>query len=236
VEVIVDEGVGIVTTGRADPRQSIISFLKEHGVKVMAVVPTVRHALRLEAEGVDAVVASGSEAGGHVGRVATLPLVPQVVDAVKIPVVAAGGIADARGFVAALALGACGIQMGTRFVATVECDASPQEKQRILEAGDEDSVVTEVFTGKTTRVLRSPQLDDILRALEAGVPRDEVWPQVVDLRRKKEARHPEFTSIASGQGAGLVRRIMTAEEVVREVISGAEAICRSLDLGSSIRS
>ena len=109
-DVIVEEGVGVVTTGRADPRQPIVSFLKQHGVRVIAVVPTVRHARRMETEGVDVVVASGSEAGGHVGRVATLPLVPQVVDVVKIPVVAAGGIADGRGLVAVLFLGACGIR------------------------------------------------------------------------------------------------------------------------------
>ncbi|MDP6511268.1 MAG: nitronate monooxygenase [Dehalococcoidia bacterium] len=118
--------------------------------------------------------------------------------------------------------------MGTRFVATVECDSSPEVKRRVLEAGDEDSVVTEVFTGKTTRVLRSPHLEGILRALEAGTPREEFWPQVVDLRRKKEARNPYFISIASGQGAGLVRGILMAEKVVRETIAGAEAICHKL--------
>ena len=229
-EVVVEEGVGIITTGRADPRQPIVAFLKAHGVKVIGVVPTVRHALRLEAEGADAVVASGSEAGGHVGRISTLALVPQVVDAVKIPVVAAGGIADARGFVAALALGACGIQMGTRFVATVESEASPQEKQRVLEAGDEDSVVTDIFTGKTTRVLRSAQLDRVLRSLEAGTPWEELRPQIIDLRRKKDAKDPGFTSIASGQGAGLIKRITTAEEVIQEIISGAEALWRRLGL------
>jgi enoyl-[acyl-carrier protein] reductase II len=118
----IELGVPVVTTGRADPGEAVVRRLKEAGIKVVSVIPTVEHARRMEAEGVDAVIASGAEAGGHVGTVATLPLVPQVVDALKIPVVAAGGIGDGRGFLAAFALGAVGIQMGTRFMATTESD------------------------------------------------------------------------------------------------------------------
>ncbi len=230
-KVIAEEGVAVVTTGRADPKQPIVAFLKANGVKVIGVAPTVRLAMRLEGEGVDAIVASGCEGGGHVGLVSTMALIPQVVDAVKIPVVGAGGIADFRGFVAALALGACGIQMGTRFVASVESEASPEGKQRLLEAGDEDTVVTNVFTGKTTRVLHSPQLDEILLAHKKGASWDELKPQISDLRHKKKIQHPEFRSLSCGQGIGLIKQIMPAEEIVKEIITGAERLCQGLTPG-----
>ena len=228
-ELVVEEEVGIVTTGRGDPRQPIVQFLKEQGVKVLGVVPTVRHALRLEEEGVDALVASGCEAGGHVGRVSTMPLVPQVVEAVKVPVVAAGGISDARGFIAALALGASGIQMGTRFVATRESEASREEKQRILEAVDEDNVVTELFTGKPVRTLRSPQLDGIIQSMADGLSVEEARSRITELRKKRRKGDPAFVSITSGQVAGLVHRILDAQEIVRGVIREAERLYQDLD-------
>jgi enoyl-[acyl-carrier protein] reductase II len=228
-ELVVEEEIGIVTTGRGDPRQPIVQFLRDKGIKVLGVVPTVRHALRLEEEGVDALVASGCEAGGHVGRVSTMPLVPQVVDAVRVPVIAAGGIIDARGFMAAFALGASGIQMGTRFVATAESDASPQEKQRILDAVDEDNVVTELFTGKPVRVLSSPQLDGVLQSMKNGLPLEEARSRIMELRKKKRKKDPEFTSITSGQGAGLVHRIMAAQEVIEEIVGGAVALYQDLN-------
>jgi enoyl-[acyl-carrier protein] reductase II len=228
-ELVVNEGISIVTTGRGDPREPIIQFLKDRGIKILGVVPTVRHALRLVEEGVDAVVASGCEAGGHVGRVGTMPLVPQVVDAVKVPVIAAGGVIDARGFLAALSLGACGVQMGTRFVATEESGASLEEKQRILEAGDEDNVVTEIFTGKPVRVLTSPQLNSLLQSLKNGLSLEETRSRLVELRKKKREKEEGFISIASGQGAGLIRKILPAKEVIREILSEGEALYRKLD-------
>jgi len=228
-ELAVQEGIGIVTTGRGDPREPIIQFLKDQNIKVIGVVPTVRHARRLEEEGVDALVASGCEAGGHVGRVATMPLVPQVVDAVRVPVIAAGGIIDARGFLAALALGACGVQMGTRFVATEESEASPEEKQRVLEAVDEDNVVTEIFTGKPVRVLTSPMLDSLLKAMGEGLSVEETRARVMDLRRKRSKNEPGYISVTSGQGAGLIHQIIPAAEVIREIISEAEILYRRLD-------
>ncbi len=228
-ELVVQEGIAIVTTGRGDPREPIVQLLKDRGIKVLGVVPTVRHALRLEEEGVDALVASGCEAGGHVGRVGTMPLVPQVVDAVKVPVIAAGGIIDARGFLAALSLGACGVQMGTRFVATKESGASPAEKQRILEAVDEDNVVTEIFTGKPVRVLTSPQLNSLLQSMKDGLPVEQARSRLLELRKKKREKDRDFTSVTSGQGAGLIHRILPAGEVVRELVSEGEALYRKLD-------
>jgi len=228
-ELAVSEGIGIVTTGRGDPREPIVQFLRDRGVKVLGVVPTVRHALRLEEEGVDALVASGCEAGGHVGRVSTLPLVPQVVDAVKVPVVAAGGIMDARGFMAALALGACGVQMGTRFVASEESGATDEEKQRVIEATDEDNAVTEIFTGKPVRVLTSPRLNELLKAMQGGLPAEEARARVAELRKKRSDKQPGYLSVTSGQGAGLIHEIKPAGEIVREIISEAEALYRRLD-------
>jgi enoyl-[acyl-carrier protein] reductase II len=228
-ELAVNEGIGIVTTGRGDPKEPIVQFLKSKGIIVLGVVPTVRHALRLEEEGVDALVASGCEAGGHVGKVATMPLVPQVVDAVKVPVVAAGGIIDARGFMAALSLGACGVQLGTRFVAAKESLATPEEKQRILEAVDEDNVVTEIFTGKPVRVLTSPRLDSLLKAMKDGLSPEEAHSGIMELRKKRRKKEPGYISVTSGQGAGLIHEILPAKEIIREIICRAEDLYRRLN-------
>jgi len=228
-ELMVKEGIKIVTTGRGDPREPIVHFLTAQGIKVLGVVPTVRHALRLEEEGVDALVASGCEAGGHVGHVGTMPLIPQVVDAVKVPVIAAGGIIDARGFMAAISLGACGVQLGTRFVATEESGASPEEKQRILEAVDEDNVVTEILTGKPTRVLSSPQLDKLLQSMKDGLPLDEARSRVMELRKKRRRKELGYISVASGQGAGLIHGIVPAKNVIHEIVSEAEILYRHLN-------
>jgi enoyl-[acyl-carrier protein] reductase II len=231
-ELAIKEGIGIVTTGRGDPKEPIVHWLKSKGIKVLGVVPTVRHALRLEEEGVDALVASGCEAGGHVGKVATMPLVPQVVDAVKVPVVAAGGIMDARGFMAALSLGACGVQLGTRFMTSKEAQASPEEKQRILDAVDEDNVVTDIFTGKPVRVLTSPRLNSLLKAMKDGLPPEETRLLIMELRKKKRTKEPGYNSVTSGQGAGLIHEILPAKEIIMEIINGAEALYRHLDLWS----
>ncbi|MBN1383016.1 MAG: nitronate monooxygenase [Deltaproteobacteria bacterium] len=228
-ELAIEEGIEIVTTGRGDPRAPIIKLLKSHGIKVLGVVPTVRHALRLEAEGVDALVASGCEAGGHVGKVSTMPLIPQVVDAVKIPVVAAGGIMDARGFLAALALGACGVQMGTRFMAAEESAALPEEKQRIVEAGEEDTVVTEIFTGKPVRVISSPRLNSLLKAMKDGLSPEETRARILELRKKKKTQEPGYNSVTSGQGAGLIHEILPAGEIVRQIITEAQTLYKRLD-------
>ena len=136
----------------------MVRRLKAAGIKVVSVIPTVEHARRMEDEGVDAVVASGAEAGGHVGTVSTLALVPQVVDAVKIPVLAAGGIGDARGFLAAFALGAVGIQMGTRFLATTESDLNAWGRTQLLAMSETDTVVTRAMTGATVRYIRTPEI------------------------------------------------------------------------------
>ena len=225
--LVIEEGVRIVTTGRGDPTTPIVRMLKEHGILVLPVVPTVRHALRLEAEGADAIIASGTEAGGHVGTVCSLPLIPQVVDAVKVPVVAAGGIGDARGFVAALALGACGIQMGTRFLVTHECGADLRQKQRIIEASEEDTVVSNLFTGKPVRVLRTPEVKELLRLAGEGVSRKDLWALMEEMRQKAEV-NPEEMGVAAGQISGMIKSVESTADIISGIIKEAAVICRRL--------
>ena len=226
-KVIVEEGVTIVTTGRGDPRQPVVSLLKERGITVLPVVPTVRHAVRMEAEGADAVIASGTEAGGHVGTVCSLPLIPQVVDAVSIPVVAAGGIGDARGLVAALALGACGVQLGTRFLATRESGASLPQKQWILEATEEDTIPTPIFTGKNVRVIRSPELEEWVRMQRGGASPQELEALASQIRQGR--RDSPGVNTTAGQIAGMIKDIESAGGFVGNMVDEATAICHRLN-------
>lgn len=228
VKLAVDEGINIVTTGRGDPREPIVSILKEHAIIVLPVVPTVRHALRLEAEGADAVIASGMEAGGHVGTVCSLPLIPQVVNAVKIPVVAAGGIGDARGFVAALALGASGVQIGTRFLATHESGASLEQKQQILNASEEDTVPTPIFTGRDIRVIKSPELDEWQHKQRKGATLQEL--EALASRIRERRRDSPEINMTVGQISGMIREIEYAGDIIRKMISEATAICKNLSM------
>jgi len=227
-KVIIEERITLVTTGRGDPRQPIVSMLKEHGIIVLPVVPTVRHALRLEAEGADAIIASGTEAGGHIGTIATLPLIPQVVDAVKVPVVAAGGIGDARGFVAALALGACGVQIGTRFLATHESGASLKQKERVLEATEEDAVPASMFTGRDVRGISTPAVEEWLRRQREGAPLVEL--NVLAEKAIQKRRSGEEVSVAAGQICGMIETIESAGDVIKGIIEEAAAICERVAL------
>lgn len=232
-EIVAQTGVKIVTTGRGDPRLPVISFLKGLGAKVLPVVPTVRHARRLEAEGADAIIASGMEGGGHVGQVCTLPLIPQVVDAVKIPVVAAGGFGDGRGLMAALALGACGIQMGTRFIATEESTAHPNLKQKLLEATEEDTLVTSLFTGKPVRALKN-RLTQHYHQMEAGGARSEN-PEEMNRRgwwKKAQEGNVEEGMLAAGQVAGMIRGIEPVGELIERIIREAQEVLERLSRGS----
>lgn len=227
--VAIELGVPIVTTGRGDPGTSIVAELKRAGIVVVPVVPSVLHARRVQEEGADAVVASGCEAGGHVGTVSTLPLVPQVVDAVSIPVVAAGGIGDGRGFLAALALGACGIQLGTRLVCSVESEAAPGFKQRVLEAAETDTLVTELLTGKTVRTIATPAL----RAYEAARLGNADAEQLAGLKRgfraaARSGQREEYPAVA-GQISGLVREILPVEEIFDDILREAAALAGRLD-------
>ncbi len=231
-ELAINKGVNIVTTGRGNPSQSIISILKGHGITVLPIVPTVRNAIQVEAQGADAIIASGMEAGGHVGTVCSLPLIPQVVDAVKIPVVAAGGIGDARGFVAALALGASGIQLGTRFLASLESGASPGQKQKILDASEEDTITTSIFTGKNARVIKTPVLEEWLQK-QNEISQPQELQAFLDQIRQKHRNNPD-SNIAAGQISGMINKIESVEDIIRKIIYDAEKICKSLNLLSNV--
>ncbi len=213
--------VPIVTTGRADPGKHLVRQLKTAGIKVVSVIPTVEHARRMEAEGVDAVVASGCEAGGHVGSVATMPLVPQVVDAVNIPVLAAGGIGDARGFLAAFALGAVGIQMGTRFMATTESDLNAWGRARLLEMRETDTIVTRAMTGATVRCIRTPEIVAYEEALTHHVEEAELKELRRQVRGSRYNSKGERRQSAAGQIAGMILDVVSVGVLIETMLAEA---------------
>lgn len=229
IEVIIEERVPVFASGLGNP-DPYVEALHQAGITVMAVVGTVRHARRVVEGGTDIVVAQGTEGGGHTGRIATLALVPQVVDAVApTPVVAAGGIADGRVLVAALALGACGVWVGTRFVATHEAFAHQNYKQKILQATEENTVVTRAFTGKDCRVIRN-------RYVELWQDRQaEIQPfpfqMMVDPEKMEAAvlhGDTDMGIMLAGQIAGAVREVKSAGDIVREMMEEAEAVLSRL--------
>lgn len=228
VQVIFEEKIPVFVSGLAVP-EGLIERAKKEGMKVISMIGKVAHALRAEAAGVDVIVAQGTEAGGHTGRIGTFALVPQVVDAVKIPVLAAGAIADGRGLVAALALGAKGVVMGTRFVASPEARAAETYQNRILQARDEDTVVTKCYTGKTLRAIRNSYID------EWEWKADEVKPfpfqaltsienNVLSFVTSGEIRDVTRECLPCGQVCGMIKEVRGAGEIVKQVIREAEEI------------
>ncbi len=229
VNTCIELGVPVVTTGRADPGEAAVRTLKDAGITVVSVIPTVEHARRMEGEGVDAVVASGCEAGGHVGSIATLPLVPQVVDAVSIPVLAAGGIGDARGFLAAFALGAVGVQMGTRLMATQESDLNAWGRARLIEMRETDTIVTRAMTGATVRCIATPEIVAYEEAIAGGALKrdlDELKRAVRGSRNP--ANYDERRQSAAGQIAGMIDDAPTVGDLMREIIDEAARLARAM--------
>ena len=169
VQVIIEEGVAVVTTGAGSPKKYMPLF-KAAGIKVIPVIASVKHAVKMEAAGADAVIAEGQEAGGHIGQTASLSLLPQVVDAVAIPVLGAGGVGDGRSVVAMYALGAQGIQAGTLFLSAEECPISDSYKQFLLDANDTATIVTGRKTKEPVRSLRNPMLEKYAALEEANAP------------------------------------------------------------------
>ena len=225
IEAVYEEGVPVFASGLGNPAP-YAAEMHRRGMKVIAVVGNVKNARRCAEGGADIIVAQGHEGGGHTGRIATLALVPQVVDAIKpLPVVAAGGIADGRGLVAALALGACGIWVGTRFVATQEAFGHLNYKNKIVESNEEGTVITKAFTGKTCRVIRNKYADDWLGR------EDEIKPfpfQLMVDGHKLEAAigrgDTEIGFMPAGQISGLIHRLEKAEDVVRAFIEEADEV------------
>ena len=230
IRTIAEAEVPIVAAAFSDPTAPVITELHKYDIKVLAVVPSVRLARRVEEEGADVIVASGTEAGGHCSYVATLPLVPQVVDAVNTPVVACGGIGDARGFLAALALGACGIQMGTRFLATRECITHPLYKKAILQAADDDTVITGKLTGTTCRVLKNSLSEEWLRR-EKGKKTTKENLQTFGVGKIKNAiidGDIEDGSVVCGQIAGMIKEIKPVKEMIDEILDEAVKIYKEI--------
>jgi len=229
VELVIDEKVEIVATGLSDPRKPVVSRLRDAGVKVLAIVPNVRLARRMEDEGAHVIIASGGEAGGHVGRVASLPLIPAVVSAVNLPVVATGGIGDAGGFVAALALGASGVQMGTRFLATRECPIHPAYKEMLLAASEEDTVVTGNISGYPMRVIKNAFARQWLHKEARGVSREELLAfGVGKIREAVVEGNVENGSAPAGQVTGIITDIPSVQELIESIIAEAQDICSRL--------
>lgn len=225
-QIVIEEGVPVVTTGAGNPGK-FISMWKEAGVKVIPVVASVAMAKMMERAGADAVVAEGMESGGHIGELTTMTLVPQVADAVQIPVIAAGGIADARGLAAAFMLGAEAVQMGTRFVTAKESIVHPNYKERIVKARDIDSEVTGRSTGHPIRVLRNQMSRDYLKMEKEGASFEELETLTLgSLRKAVMDGDVKGGSLMAGQIAGLVKQENTCEEIIQEIITGAEKLLK----------
>lgn len=213
-QVIVEEGVKVVTTGAGNPAP-FIEMWKKAGVKIIPVIPSVKIAKKMESLGVDAIVAEGTEAGGHVGETTTMALIPQIVDAVNIPVIAAGGIADGRGIVAAYALGAQGVQVGTRFLATEECPVHENFKKAVLECGDTDTLVTGRSLGGPVRSIKNPMTVKFLELERRGASRDELEElSLGSLRKAVLDGDTENGSVMSGQISGMINEITTVEKAI----------------------
>jgi len=221
--LVASEGISIVSTAFSDPTEPIIETLHRHDITVLSVVPTVRLAKRVEREGTDIIVASGCEGGGHVGTVGTLPLVPAVVDAVSRPVVAAGGFADGRGFLAALCLGAQGLQMGTRFIACEEGHCHDNYKGVICRMSEEDTVVTGKFTGATMRAFYNEFTRKWLEQEELGeMTKDEYQAMGVGmLERAAKTGDIKNATLAMGQVGGIIGETKTAQEIIEGIITSA---------------
>ncbi len=225
-QVIVEEGIKAVTTGAGNP-EKYMDMWKNAGVKVMPVVASVALAKRMEKYGADAVVAEGCESGGHIGSQTTMCLVPQVVDAVNIPVIAAGGVADGRGFAAAMMLGAEAVQIGTRFVVSKEAVVHGNYKERIIKAKDIDSEITGQSYGHPIRVLRNKMTREYLRMEKEGASFEELEHLTLGSLRKAVVEGDVVNgSLMAGQIAGLIKEEKTCEEIIKDIMSQAEALLK----------
>ena len=224
VEVVLDAGVTMVTTGAGNPAK-YIDRLKARGIKIFPVVPAVALAVRMARAGADGIVAEGMESGGHVGEVTTFVLVPQVADAVEIPVVAAGGIADGRGLAAAFALGAEGVQIGTRFLASVEAPVHENFKRAVLKANERSTIVTGRSIGAPVRTIANKMTKTFARYEQEGRPREEFEKLAVGgLRRAVYDGDLETGSLMAGQVAGMIREIKPVREIIAEIVTQARRL------------
>ncbi len=231
VQLVCEEKVAMVTTGAGNPGKYMEAF-KASGIKVVPVVPSVAYAKKMEKLGADAIIAEGMESGGHIGKLTTMAMLPQVVDAVKIPVMAAGGIADGRGMAAALMLGAVGVQIGTRFLVAEECTVHENFKKAILKAKDIDTTITGQATGHPVRVIRNRQAR-LFEELERNITDFDAFMAKFNelgtgsLRRAVVDGDVDHGSVMSGQIAGLVCKEQTCKDMLDEIMQQCEATIKA---------
>ncbi len=224
-KLVVEENVPMVTTGAGNPGK-YMEMWKAAGIKVIPVVPSVALAKRMERSGADAVIAEGTESGGHIGENTTMCLVPQVVDAVEIPVIAAGGIADGRGVAASFMLGAEGVQVGTRFLSAEECQIHPTYKELVVKAKDTDSIVTGRSTGHPCRNVKTK----FSKKLASGELNGSITPEefeeitVGSLRKAVQDGNLEEGSFLCGAIAGLVKKVEPVKDIIEDMFTGAEKL------------
>ncbi len=224
--MIVEEGVKVVTTGAGSPAK-YLPMWKENGIKVIPVIACVAHAVKMQAAGVDAVVAEGAESGGHVGELHTMPLIPQIVDAVDIPVIAAGGICDGRGAAAAFMLGADAVQVGTRFITATECTAHENYKEKLVSATDISTIVTGKTHGHPVRSLKTPFSRNFAKMeTDPNITPEEILAFGGGALRKAVKEGDEDGSYMAGECAGLIKQVEPAVAIVEDIILGAEKVMK----------
>jgi enoyl-[acyl-carrier protein] reductase II len=228
-KIVCEEGVKVVTTGAGNPGK-YMEMWKQHGVVVIPVVASVALAKRMERSGADMVIAEGCEAGGHISELTTMALVPQIVDAVNVPVIAAGGIGDGRGMAAALMLGAKGVQVGTRFLVAHECTVHEKYKQKVIDAKDIDSVVTARSTGHPVRVLRNKLTREFVNLEKQYASSEEIEKLGAGALRKAVVEGDVDTgSVMAGQIAALVKKQESCEEIILDLVEGAKKVISNLN-------
>lgn len=227
-KMVCEEGVRVITTGAGTPGR-FMEMWKEHGIKVIPVVPSVAIAKRMVRSGADAVIAEGTESGGHVGELTTMVLVPQVVDAVEVPVIAAGGIGDGRGIAAAYMLGADAVQIGTRFLTALECTVHQNYKQKVMDAKDIDTVVTGRRTGHPVRVLKNKLARQFMELEATGATAEEYEKLGVGaLTRAVVQGDMDYGSVMAGQIAALVNKEQSCKEIITELMREADRVLHNM--------
>ncbi|MGL6105369.1 enoyl-[acyl-carrier-protein] reductase FabK [Romboutsia sp.] len=230
MELIIEEKIEVITTGAGNPAK-YIDRLKKVGTKIIPVVPSIALAQRMEKLGADAVIVEGTEAGGHIGELTTMVLTPQVVDSVSIPVICAGGIADGRGVAAAFALGAKGVQVGTRFICSKECNIHENYKNMVLKSKDRDAIVTGRSTGHPVRTLKNKLAKDVLNMEKEGYPTEEINKRAIgSLRIATVDGDVNEGSFMAGQIASIIKDIKPCKEIIETMVCEAKHIMPTIEL------
>ncbi|MCI9233347.1 MAG: DUF561 domain-containing protein [Bacilli bacterium] len=226
-KLLIEEKVAVVTTGAGSP-EAYITMWKEAGIKIIPVIASVKHAKKMEALGVDAIIAEGTEAGGHIGNTTTMCLIPQIVDAVSIPVIAAGGIADGRGMRAVEVLGASGVQIGTRFLATEECNIAQAYKEEVIKANDTDTRVLGLSIASPIRNLKNEMTENYLQLEHTGASKEELDKLTFGALKKAVEGDIINGSMMSGQIAGMIHEIKPVREVIEDLMLQYETVKREI--------